>query len=270
MLRLPAAAGVNTVADVYRNEGGVCVDIAAALTGVPYSSVAWGDYDSDGDLDILLTGATGSPVTRLYRNEECADPALVKAVIPARTTPGGAITYTLSFSNSGQATASGVVISDSVPVSVTITGVTSSTFGSGVIITLTGAAPDFVWAVSDLAGGAGGVITLTGTLSDSVALNGTQITNTATITAEDDSTAGNNRATATVTITGDDGVATANNYLPLILKPGPPASAEAVMEPIGDDGDGVRDLLEPNQSPAPEPGGEPVGTNQMFLPLVGP
>jgi uncharacterized repeat protein (TIGR01451 family) len=264
---LTGAAGFNPVARVYRNEGGVFVAIDAAFTGVSYSSVAWGDYDNDGDLDILLTGATGSPVTRLYRNEECADLTLVKAVIPARTTPGGAITYTLSFSNGGQATASGVVISDSVPVSVTITGVTSSTFGSGVIITQTGAAPDFAWAVSDLAGGAGGVITLTGTLSNSVALIGTQITNTATITAEDDSTAGNNRATATVTITDDDGVATANNYLPLILKPGPPASAEAVGETMGSDG--IPGLPEPNQSPAPEPGEEPVGTNRMFLPLVG-
>ncbi len=35
-------------------------DISAALTGVEQGSVAWGDYDGDGDLDILLTGDTGS------------------------------------------------------------------------------------------------------------------------------------------------------------------------------------------------------------------
>lgn len=30
------------------------------LTGVSRSSVEWGDYDNDGDLDILLTGYTGA------------------------------------------------------------------------------------------------------------------------------------------------------------------------------------------------------------------
>jgi hypothetical protein len=48
------------VARVYRNDGGVLVDSGTAddaLTGVGQrSSVAWGDYDNDGDLDILLTG----------------------------------------------------------------------------------------------------------------------------------------------------------------------------------------------------------------------
>ena len=56
--------GSNTlVAKVYRNDGGVFVDIGAGLTGVNYSSVAWGDYDNDGDLDILLTG--------LFRRRQC-------------------------------------------------------------------------------------------------------------------------------------------------------------------------------------------------------
>ncbi len=30
--------------------------------------MAWGDYDNDGDLDILLTGSFGGPVARVYRN----------------------------------------------------------------------------------------------------------------------------------------------------------------------------------------------------------
>ena len=44
----------------------------AGLTGVEYGSVAWGDYDNDGDLDILLTGvAAPTPpyVTKMYRND---------------------------------------------------------------------------------------------------------------------------------------------------------------------------------------------------------
>ena len=42
---------------------------AISLTGVSSSSVAWGDYDNDGDLDILLTGYTCSTyVSKIYRN----------------------------------------------------------------------------------------------------------------------------------------------------------------------------------------------------------
>ena len=44
-------------------------DVGAGLAGVHNSAVAWGDYDNDGDLDILLAGYgdTGA-TTRIYRN----------------------------------------------------------------------------------------------------------------------------------------------------------------------------------------------------------
>ena len=135
-----------------------------------------------------------------------ADVGIAKTVVPAGAAPGAAITYTLSFSNAGPGVAYGVVISDSVPVSVTVSGVTSSTVGSGVLITQTSGSSlpsvggDFAWAVSDLAVGAGGIITLTGTISPNAALIGTQITNTATITASGDITLTNNSSLAGVSV----------------------------------------------------------------------
>ena len=62
------------ITEVWRNDGGGSFSQASsAPTGVSYSSVAWGDYDNDGDLDILLTGFDGSytPVTEVWRNDDC-------------------------------------------------------------------------------------------------------------------------------------------------------------------------------------------------------
>jgi predicted nucleotidyltransferase len=60
------------VSKVYRNDSGSFTDINAGLTGVAYSSLAWGDYDNDGDIDILLTGYTGTApyrISKIYRND---------------------------------------------------------------------------------------------------------------------------------------------------------------------------------------------------------
>ena len=62
--------GISRISKVYRNDGGSFVDISASLTGVYNGSAAWGDYDNDGDLDILLTGNAGSSdVFKVYRND---------------------------------------------------------------------------------------------------------------------------------------------------------------------------------------------------------
>jgi len=60
------------MARVYDNDGtGTFTDVAAGLADLAQGSLAWGDYDSDGDPDILLSGLIGGAaiVTRVYRND---------------------------------------------------------------------------------------------------------------------------------------------------------------------------------------------------------
>jgi len=46
-------------------------NINAGLTGLHWSDVAWGDYDNDGDLDVIITGldSGNNAATKLYKNE---------------------------------------------------------------------------------------------------------------------------------------------------------------------------------------------------------
>jgi|GEM_PF-1386768 len=58
------------ISKIYRNNSGIFTEINAGLTSVSLSSVAWGDYDNDGDLDILLAGTTGTGyISKIYRND---------------------------------------------------------------------------------------------------------------------------------------------------------------------------------------------------------
>jgi PKD repeat protein len=59
------------ISRIYRNDGnGTFTDIKAGLPGVKYSSVAWGDYNNDGELDLLITGQQEdlSNISKIYRN----------------------------------------------------------------------------------------------------------------------------------------------------------------------------------------------------------
>lgn len=59
------------ISKVYRNDNGEFTDIEAGLPGIAYSYSQWGDYDSDGDLDIVLSGMTADKgyIAEIYRND---------------------------------------------------------------------------------------------------------------------------------------------------------------------------------------------------------
>ena len=60
---------------VYKNNGNNTFTLQTSiyLVGIENGSVAWGDYDNDGDLDIILTGnSNGQSITKIYRNNNMA------------------------------------------------------------------------------------------------------------------------------------------------------------------------------------------------------
>ena len=135
-----------------------------------------------------------------------ADLKMVKSVSSATANPGEAVTYTLAFSNAGNDIATKVVITDTIPASVTNTSVVSS----GVAITQR-VGTRYAWDVQDLTPNDSGVITITGVLSDSLAAG--TFTNTAVITTtSSESTPGDNENSAGITVTKH------TIYLPLVLR----------------------------------------------------
>ncbi len=63
--------GDQRVSILYRNDEGVFTDSGVPFTPVDESVAAWGDYDHDGDQDLLLAGnsADEGDITRIYVND---------------------------------------------------------------------------------------------------------------------------------------------------------------------------------------------------------
>ncbi len=71
---LSGRTSLDRISTIFSNEGN---DNFSQISGLPfvvvaYSSVAWGDYDSDGDLDLLLTGNedyySSDAIVKIYKN----------------------------------------------------------------------------------------------------------------------------------------------------------------------------------------------------------
>ncbi len=79
------------ITKLYRNDGaGAFTEMGAGLPARIFGSVEWGDYDRDGDLDLLLfgTGSAGSGNGHVYRNDG-------GTFVPVWSDPGGAAIYSL-------------------------------------------------------------------------------------------------------------------------------------------------------------------------------
>ncbi len=165
-------------------------------------------------LQVMGVSTFPEPDSSFILRGAFADLSISKAVTPTQVSPGEAVTYTLTFSNAGVFTATGVIITDVMPISVT----SHLTPHASLNITPIGSI-SYVWQVEDLSPGEVGVITLSGTLSDSLPLG--SYTNVATISGEVELITSNNSSSVDLLVycqpslvvdnlgDGDDG-----NYCP--------------------------------------------------------
>ncbi len=86
------------ISRLFRNDGGTFVEVFAGLPELMSSAVAWGDYDGDGRMDLLLEGsASDGNHTGVYRNLTAASNTLPSAPTDGSATPVGSDAIRLAW-----------------------------------------------------------------------------------------------------------------------------------------------------------------------------
>jgi len=168
------------------------VQLTEDAAGTTFSNVATLDYTVADIGSVAGYPATAPPITVAQQ----ADVAITKGMTPAPAAAGGTVTSVLTVTNNGPTDATNVVVTDPVQAGLTWSGVTAS---NGASCTATAGSP-FSCNVGTISDGDSVEVTLTATTD--AASTATQLTNTATVSADQfDDELNNNAASATIQLT---------------------------------------------------------------------
>jgi uncharacterized repeat protein (TIGR01451 family) len=165
---------------------------------------------------LLRVGTYGRSVFELTGAIEIpdADLSITKTDFPDPVTVGNNLTYTITVTNNGPATATSVTVTDNLPAETTFASCFST--GGGVC---NGSGNNRTVTFASLAAGESETITFVATVNCSVA-DGTTITNTATVSSStNDPNTNNNSATATTTASNPAPMITGAAADPSVLWP---------------------------------------------------
>ena len=173
------------------------------------------------------------------------DLGIIKSATPdVPLAPGDLITYTLDVINWSDSVVTNVIITDIMPISITVLNVS----GSGVIITDTGVSPGFVWQVDDLSPYEQSMIVITGRLKTPLAAG--SFTNTAIIASPSpESLPDDNQSSVTTIVRDVPPVAVDDSYnTPYETALNVNAVSGVLSNDYDDNGDGLTVSLDTNVS----------------------